>query len=657
MLQFAFAVLCTLARPQSATAPRSPVADIDKAVTYVVAEGSGGTGFETRILPRINADVLVRAWFKWHQAPPVASWRDEPVQAHALGALFGGGITCSALYDDENGLTPAQVQDMATRDPSGNLVDAWGQKGIRHGSLSNPRYQDYLFRWCKEQIDAGADYLFMDERDAALSDREGYDDASLADFTKFLPAENRWAPRDPRWRSTYLIDLDDRSVCPDGTIGSFRYRAYLTKTGHLADPTSPSNPLASSWARFKTARDDRVWESLTDRIRQYGASLGKKILISANGFAPYVDLQVLGVWNHWRVSDGHVDFHEDMIPVWRSIVRQGQDIARKPVPVVLFHDWGFGNPPFPFLAVPPQDRENWLRTRAAEIYAAGGYFAFPVLCPGYDAEKAGALPLISHLTAFYEANRDIYTGQQWAGHGDIRENRSGLSVAADWLPSTRTLAVHVINRNVQGGKIQNLSPVTLSLPVSIAPDSVTAVSPDSDSPEATAKQDGDRVEVQLPSLEAYTVVLLHFSQEPRLDRFQDSPRYYLEANWQRPSRSEFQVLSDGTIENSADLNGFVQGKLHPDLHNNPTFVTDFVRPTHLRIHIRSVASQGARVTVTVPGGDSRAIALNGKPGQNDPTIEQYDTVFDCLIPPGPHRVMLDNDGPDWAVVDWLEFSP
>ena len=31
--------------------------------------------------------------------------------------------------------------------------------------------------------------------------------------------------------------------------------------------------------------------------------------------------------------------------------------------------------------------------------------------------------------------------------------------------------------------------------------------------------------------------------------------------------------------------------------------------------------------------------------------------FECLIPPGPHRVMLDNDGPDWAVVDWLEFSP
>ena len=52
---------------------------------------------------------------------------------------------------------------MATRGPAGQLIAAWNEPNCRHGSLSSPTYLDYLLSSCKVQIDAGADYLFMDE--------------------------------------------------------------------------------------------------------------------------------------------------------------------------------------------------------------------------------------------------------------------------------------------------------------------------------------------------------------------------------------------------------------------------------------------------------------------------------------------------------------
>ena len=70
-------------------------------------------------------------------------------------------------------------------------MDAWETPGIRHGSLSSPAYRDYLLGWCRQQIDAGVDYLFMDEHTAALGGLEGYDDHSLADFRRYSPPRAR----------------------------------------------------------------------------------------------------------------------------------------------------------------------------------------------------------------------------------------------------------------------------------------------------------------------------------------------------------------------------------------------------------------------------------------------------------------------------------
>ena len=34
---------------------------------------------------------------------------------------------------------------------------------------------------------------------------------------------------------------------------------------------------------------------------------------------------------------------------------------------------------------------------------------------------------------------------------------------------------------------------------------------------------------------------------------------------------------------------------------------------------------------------------------------EYDQTFAFLIPAGTHRIALDNPGPDWLTIEWIEF--
>jgi hypothetical protein len=599
--------------------------------------------------------------------------KDIPMKAREAGALFGGGITCSALYDGENGISQAQLLDMATRNPAGQLVDAWDTPGIRHGSLSSPAYLDYLFRWCREQMDAGVDYLFMDEHTAALSGLEGYDDHSLADFRRFLleacPLTQGWKADDRRWTSEMKISLTDPQICPDGTMKSFDYRAFLRTRSLLEKPTATENPLAGPWAQFRAWRDDLAWKSLTDRIREYGKSQGRAVLISANGIAGYVDLQVLGVWGHWKTKDGRVDLSENQLSVWRSLVTQGHDAAARPappqgvagekrVPVVLFHDWGFGDPPFPWLAVPASDRELWMRTRGAEIHAAGGFFAFPVLGPfGCDAGKDGTLAQIARQTTFYQRHRNLYLRGQYLGFEALRSRADKISLAAWWCKQPRALLLHVINRDARDGCLQSGKNVTIAVPVDRAPEKVVVVSPDWDGERmATCRTTADGVEVTLPELDAYAVAILHYPSSVDLSRVKDPVRILPTMRWSRPTRNEFRVLPDGRVGHAYELNGFIQGMLHTPLRNPPTFLVNAVGEAKLLVKVGAVAMTGARLDYRIDGETKQSVDLPDLDGKNDASAQEYDKVFTFPIPPGPHRLTLDNSGRDWLTVVWYEFQ-
>ena len=629
-----------------------PVEDIREAAVFTVHE-TIHSAYGLGLARKVGSDVLVRAWFKWHNAPDWSRSAGLIPQAHALGALWGGGITCSALYHGENGLTEAQVLDMATRGPDGKLVDAWGEKGTRHGTLSNPRYLDYLFRWCRDQIDLGADYLFMDEINAALQANEGFDDHSVRDFRDWLVRQRGWKPDDRRWTEQLKIDLADKAVCPDGTMASFHYRAYLKARGLVAKPHAGENPLSREWYRFRAERDDRAWKQLTDRIRAYAKSKGRRILLSANGLARYVDLQVLGVWGDWRVRDGRIDLSESQIETWASTVASGWALAGRRVPVVFFHDWGFGG--FPWTRIAPADRRLWMRVRGAEIYAAGGFFAFPVHGPfGQDSRRDGTLREIARQTAFYQRHRDLYLKARLVGFEPLETKEPLLSLALWRRDDPPALLLHVVNRQTKDGEPARRTDLSVTVPVNRMPHTIRVVSPDWEGERrAGAAIEGDGVIVTLPALDAYAVAILDYDKLPSVSLA--ARRIVPSRRWARPDRSEFVVRPDGTVADAWLLNGYLQGKLHTHLRNPPTFLVNLPKGGTLRVHIRAVATLGARLECLLDGKLLKAIDLPDRDGRNDGSAREYDATYTFPIPAGKHRVTIHNVGGDWATVGWYAF--
>jgi len=633
-----------------------PVEDIRRVVVFTINETiHSDDGID--LARKTGSDVLIRGWFKWGTAPDYAKLAFMVPQAHAMGALFGGGITCSALYDGESGLSDKQVLDMATRGTEGQLIDAWGEPNCRHGTLSNPAYLEFLLSSCKRQIDAGADVLFMDEITAALQADEGFDDYSIADFRKFLLDRYRkqgWTPADACWQSVFKIDLADPDIAPDKTIQTLQYRAYLKSRGLSGNPHGAGNPLAGEWHTFRQARDDRAWKWLTDAIRAYAATKGRRVLINANGLARYVDLQVLGVWGHWRTKDGHIDLSESQLEQWGSTVAAGWDMAGRKVPVVLFHDWGFGG--FPWMEVPPEDRRLWIRVRGAEIYAAGGFFAFPVHGPsGNDARQDGTLSEILRQSRFYHQHEDLYLDAELLGFEPLETSEQGLSLARWRRTSPPSLVLHVINRQSAGGMPKRRGPVSITLPTDRVPKSVRLVSPDWDGERlGEARAIGGKLTVTLPELEAYSVAILPYDQLPEMTL--SGRRIVPSWQWARPDRNEFVVQKGGFVRDAWALPGMLQGKLHQHLRNPPTFIVSMPNGGSLRVHVLGVATLGARLQWRVDGRNEKVIDLPDRDGKNDGMAKEYNQTFEFPIPAGRHRLTLDNVGGDWACIGWYTFT-
>jgi hypothetical protein len=638
-----------LRRPQ-------PIEDIRRAMVYTINE-TIQTDDGLDLARKTGSDVLIRGWFKWGTPPDYARLAPQVAQAHAMGALFGGGITCSALYHGENGLTDEQVLDMATRGPEGQLVNAWNEPRCRHGTLSNPAYLDYLLASCRRQIDAGADYLFMDEINAALQADEGFDDYSIADFRRFLwerYGQQGWRATDARWHEILKIDLANKDVAPGGTMETFQYRAYLKSRRLSENPHAAANPLAADWHAFREQRDDRAWKWLTDAIRAHAAARGRCVLISGNGLARYVDLQVLGVWEQWRTAEGRIDLAESQIEQWASTAVAGWSLAGRRVPVVFFHDWGFQG--FPWLEVPPEDRRLWIRVRGAEIYAAGAFFAFPVHGPGgNDCRQDGTLPEIARQSQFYHQHQDLYLDAELLGFDPLESSESGLSLALWRRRSPPSLLLHVINRQTQEGNPTHREAVTVRLPVGHEPRAVRVVSPDwAGEQVGTARAAAGRLTVTLPALEAYSVAILDYEALP--DVKLAGRRLVPSGQWGRPARNEFIVQKGGLVADQWALPGMLQGNLHQHLRNPPTFVANMPRGGSLRVHVRGVATLGARLQWLVDGKSEKVLELPDRDGKNEAFAREYDQTYELPIPPGRHRLSLDNVGGDWACIGWYAFA-
>ena len=76
----------------------------------------------------------------------------------------------------------------------------------------------------------------------------------------------------------------------------------------------------------------------------------------------------------------------------------------------------------------------------------------------------------------------------------------------------------------------------------------------------------------------------------------------------------------------------------------------------LRVHVRAVATLGARLECRVDGRHVKAIDLPDGDRKNDGDAPEYAETYAFPIPAGPHRVAIQNTGGDWCTVAWYTFD-
>jgi hypothetical protein len=298
-----------------------------------------------------------------------------------------------------------------------------------------------------------------------------------------------------------------------------------------------------------------------------------------------------------------------------------------------------------------------MRVRGAEIYAAGGFFAFPVHGPSNeDALRDGTIGELAKQTAFYQQNKGLYLQARLLGFEPLQANGPLLSTALWRRNDASALVLHVINRQAAAAKPVHREAVEIKTPIDRLPRSVRIVSPDwsGEKPgQARLAEDG-RLAITIPSLDAYAVAILDYEKLPevRMAGVKTVPI----GRWERPEQNEFVVEPGGVVRDTVALPAFLQGNLHAELRNPPTFRVSMPRGGKLRVHVRAVATLGAKLECLVDDALTETADLPDLDHKNDGGAAEYDRTFEFEIPPGRHRVTLRNSGGDWAYVAWYGFE-
>lgn len=481
--------------------------DINEATVFTINEYISDE-YGINLAAKVKSQVLIRAWFKWMTDIDYEkhSWLIE--EAHKQDALFSGGVTCSSI---DKGIFPEEeFLDLTTKDPEGNLYHAFGLPNVNtyHGSLANKKWLDYVLSSAYKQIDAGIDLIFLDEVNGAYRQFEGYDDYGIRVFRELLIQkyckEKNWKIDDKRWVSLFKIPIDNKDICPDGTIKTFNYPAYLRYYNWTKDPNDRNNPLASFWKEYSEEKDEKAWRYWVNKIRGYAKRKGKKIFICENSVGKEgADFQMVAFMGPF------LNCSFDMTFFFNSRINYYREKLKKDIPIVFFHDWGFGGMPWHQLTT--EEKINWLRIYVPEIYALGAFFAFPVHGRwGFgNAEENGTLPTIIKLANFFNENSFIYHNKKELNSYEVKLNKKNIRRTFYQKLKSNQKIIHLINHNFINGEFITQDNLIITLK-SEKPKEIYAVSPDFEGKKNVKFLTEDsNLKIYVPPFETYCVLVIN----------------------------------------------------------------------------------------------------------------------------------------------------
>ena len=356
--------------------------DLRQVTLYAIGERTENLT-DVEILTQIGAQVISRAQFKWREsfAHLDGYFRQiAPVieECHRRGMVYGGGVTCSAIYelthDGERLLTREQFERMTCRDARGRIVHLNGQ--YYHGCLNNPEYVAYVDEYIRHIIDGGVDGIHFDEADSRWFNHqpgEGYCDHCEAGLREWL--RGRYTPG--QLRAQFGIEDLDR----------FHYRAYLAERD-LADRPGES-PVAAEWWLFQLTSCREKWQRWVRLSQEYAQERrGARLINTANVYdplklpergleSPDLEYIMLGTCleieyrqagelvRAYRLPPEH-----SYVPMYRMATAQTPSI-----PVTMFIDWPSGARYMK--EQPVQVQKDIVRWCFAEAYASQVFFSGP----------------------------------------------------------------------------------------------------------------------------------------------------------------------------------------------------------------------------------------------------------------------------------------
>ncbi len=496
-------------------------------------------------------DVVVRGWSTWDlDVLPSTQYDKGYLDAcHQAGIRFMGGANLAALFRDQT--DEKGFDDLVTCNASGALVPHDDlAPGLYWAALANPKVRQRAIQIGKMQIDTGVDGLNMIGLDSDLMGQEydgneGFDDYRIADFTTYLLAKYPMGA----FQKLFGLPADNLplSEVPAGDlIHNFNYRKYLGSVAAQEHPLSVAgvgaewgtsfgggraSPMPTSF--LQTAGPYVYWREIVDQLHDYANSKNHPVTISAEGVYPFVDLQLVDLYdnaiddvhgnstNYVPITAGnHLDGKVSLQPAFAGIKAHSAALAPgAPVVVYLDSDWAA------YDALPASEREDYWQLYSAEALANGIFYAFNLYNPGdpgrTTAASLGLMPLFKRLAAYARVHADLYRGLVPA-----RELASppANTVVAVWdqlepadgssnQPAVRRRLVHVVNHAYDQAIIPQTN-VTVTIQSDSPPRAVHVASPDQD-PDAlidapyTPGAPGT-ITVTLPSLVAYDVIVVDY---------------------------------------------------------------------------------------------------------------------------------------------------
>jgi hypothetical protein len=473
-------------------------------------------------------DVIERAWFKWGYIADYSTWNYMVTQAGQKNSLLGGGGTIQALYPNE--VEDAKFQRIVERTPLNEPMFFGNDPGTGCycGDIQKKEYLDYLLGWLYKQVKAGASTLHLDGLSIAPTAGTGYSDYSMSEFNAFLTRKyitgQGWTASDSRWTSIFDIDLS--LDCTNGTINTFDYRKYLKRNNYASNPDAFTYPLQAEWGfpwkyqnTYSGERNKKACEYVYTSLKHFADSIGKPLYVTMNGDGDNVDYQTAGVWDSWKVVNGKLDIEPSYISRWRGLKEYNFTHLYKDIPVLVFHDWGWGMPFFS--DINEADRMLWLKVYTPEVFASGAIFAWPVSGGGTNYRPSLALrDTLLKLSSWYSTNREQFIGSVWNPVQKI--NLKGQiklvnTVLDQYAANGDTLKkiIHLINKNIDADrKLVVRKNFSITVFSHKKPKSVYALSPDfNDARILEFTTTSDSIGIKVNSLEAYTLVVVDYAKK------------------------------------------------------------------------------------------------------------------------------------------------